>query len=358
MKDSSAVVPEVTIGLDLGDKWTHFHVLDGQGELIEAGKIRTTPAKVEDFLGRWTTARVALEVGTHSPWVSRLVEAAGHECLVANAKRLRAIYENDSKDDATDAEMIARIARFDPLLLYPIQHRGAEAQADRTLLRARHALVEARSKLIQHCRSVVKSYGDRLPPCSTDSFVRKVQHLIPEPLEPALRPLLDTIKQMTETIKGMERAINALVSIKYPEAGHLATVGGVGNLSALAYVVTLEEPWRFHKSRDVGAYLGLVRKRRTSGEGDPKLGITKAGDSYLRWLLIECANYILGPHGPDSDLRRYGLRIVERGGDGANKRARVAVARKLAVLLHRMWVTGEPYQPFGYAANWRKNAAA
>jgi transposase len=358
MKDFTAMVPEITIGLDVGDKWTHCHVLDGPGEVVETGKIRTTPTKLEDFLKRWRRARVALEVGTHSPWISRLVEVAGHECLVANAKRLRAIYENDSKDDATDAEMIARIARFDPLLLYPIQHRGAEAQADRTLLRARHALVEARSKLIQHCRSVVKSHGNRLPGCSTDTFARKTRDLIPGPLEAALRPMLDTIEQMTQKIKGMERAIDALASTKYPEAGHLATVGGVGNLTALAYVLTLEDPVRFHKSRDVGAYLGLVRKRRTSGEGDPKLGITKAGDSYLRWLLIECANYILGPHGPDSDLRRYGLRIVARGGEGAKKRARAAVARKLAVMLHRMWITGEPYQPFGYATKWRKSAAA
>ena len=128
-------------------------------------------------------------------------------------------------------------------------------------------------------------------------------------------------------------------------------VKGVGPITALAYVLTLENPELFAKSREVGPYLGLVPKQEDSGESQPQLGISKTGDTMVRKLLVGSAQYILGPFGPDTDLRRYGLRLCERGGKNAKKRAAVAVARKLAVLLHRLWVSGEVYEPLGYASS-------
>ena len=128
-------------------------------------------------------------------------------------------------------------------------------------------------------------------------------------------------------------------------------VKGVGPITALAYGLTLENAEHFAKSRAVGPYLGLVPKQEDSGESQPQLGISKAGDTMVRKLLVGSAHYILGPFGPDTDLRGYGLRLCERGGKNAKKRAAVAVARKLAVLLHRLWVSGEVYEPLGYASS-------
>jgi transposase len=163
-----------------------------------------------------------------------------------------------------------------------------------------------------------------------------------------LLPLVQLAEGLSACIQGYDRRIEELASEKYGPTKLLRQVKGVGPITALAYVLTLEKPERFPKSRDVGPYLGLVPKQEDSGESQPQLGISKAGDRMLRKLLVGSAQYILGPFGPDTDLRRYGLRLCERGGKNAKKRAAVAVARKLAVLLHRLWVSGEVYEPLGY----------
>jgi transposase len=199
--------------------------------------------------------------------------------------------------------------------------------------------------MVNHVRGTVKGFGARLPKCSTPSFPQKVLEHIPEDLRPGLEPVLETIQLITQQIRKYDKTIDRLAREKYPEALHLTEVGGVGALTALAYVLTLEDPGRFAKSRTVGAYLGLRPRQRDSGEQRPQLHITKAGDVFLRQLLVGSGHYILGPFGPDSDLRRWGLALAERGGKNAKKRAAVAVARKLAVLLHRLWVTAEVYEP-------------
>jgi transposase len=170
--------------------------------------------------------------------------------------------------------------------------------------------------------------------------------VLPKQLLSILGPLLVQIQSMTEQIKIYDRQILELSRSSYPETKVLETVNGVGNLTAITYVLTINDPHRFKKSRDVGCYLGLRPRRDQSGDHDPQLGITKAGNVYLRKLLTEAANYILGPFGKDSALRRWGQGLAARGGKNARKRAVVAIARKLAVLLHHLWVTQKPYQPF------------
>jgi transposase len=254
------------------------------------------------------------------------------------------IYENDSKSDEVDAEMLARIARTDPKLLAPIRHRGAAAQADLAIIRARHALVSSRTQLVNHVRGAAKAFGHRVPKCSTKSF-HKHGTAIPMELRPALAPLLDMIAKLTAEIQKYDRQVEAMAEERYSEAMILQQVNGVGPLTAVTYVLTIEDPHRFKKSRSLGPYLGLRPRHDKSGNRDPQLRITKAGDVALRRLLVGCSHYILGPFGTDSDLRRYGLALCERGGKNAKKRAVVAVARKLAVLLHRLWMTGEVYEP-------------
>lgn len=335
----------VTIGIDVSDKHSQVCVLDEAGEKIEEGRIPTTESAFRKRFEGCPTARIAMETGTHSPWMSRLLAECGHEVIVANAHRVRAIYENDSKDDRVDAETLARLGRTDPKLLYPIQHRGKEAQADLAVLRAREMLVQSRTKLVNHVRGAVKSMGQRLPSCSTPAFARSVRERIPTEILPAISPLLETIEHLNRSIQEYDRCIEAMAKKKYPETEALQQVPGVGPLTATAYVLTLEDPRRFRKSRSVGAYLGLRTRRDDSGESRKELRITKSGDGFLRRLLVHCAHYILGRFGPDTDLRRWGRKLEERGGKTAKKKAITAVARKLAVLLHRLWVSGDTYEP-------------
>lgn len=340
----------LTIGIDLGDRFSEGRVLDGSGEVIESFRVRTTEPAMDRQLSGYPVSRVVLEVGTHSPWVSRCVARHGHEVIVANPRRVRLIAENDSKADGVDAELLARLGRVDPSLLKPIVHRGAQAQKDRILLQARDGFVRARTQLVNQVRGLAKTLGTRAPSCSTEAFAKRVRATLPEDLFPGLPTLLETIEALTRTIGEMDREVERVCKERYPETTLLRQVKGVGPITALCFVLTIEDPARFPKSRSVGAYLGLRPKHRNSGDHEPQLRITKGGDRLLRRLLVSAAHYVLGPFGPDTDLRRQGLAMAERGGKSAKKRAVVAVARRLAVLLHRLWVTGEEYEPLRHGS--------
>ena len=344
--DGSKQHPPMTAGLDLGDKYSYLCLIDTRsGEMIEEGRLRTTPEALRRRFTSERPLRIAIETGTHSPWVSRLLEECGHEVLVANSRKLRLIYANKRKTDEVDAENLARLARVDPKLLYPLKHRGEESQAHIALIRSRQALVDCRTQLVNHVRGAVKSFGARLPKCPARSFHNRAPEHIPEALLPALGPIVEQIGSLTERIRQYDRQLETIAKERYPETELLRQVEGVGPLTALTFVLTLEDPYRFEKSRSVGAYLGLVPARDQSGDRDPQKRISKEGDEMLRKLLVGSAHYILGPFGSDSDLRRHGEKIASRGGKNAKKRAAVAVARKLCVLLHRLWVSGEVYDP-------------
>jgi len=291
------------VGVDLGDRFSRYCMLDQRGQVLEEDTIATTGRAFRALFGERPAARVVIEVGTHSPWVQRLLQELGHETITANPRYVRLIYSSGSKNDQLDAERLARLARVDPKLLHPIQHRGGTAQADRALLRSRNALVECRTKLINYARGIVKSMGGKLRNCSSSSFHKRVRQDLPDELKPALTPVLDTIAALTLKIQRLETRIERLAAKRYPETGLLRQVSGVGPLTALSYVLTVEDPQRFKSSRSVGPYLGLRPRQSQSGDQDPELRITKAGDSDLRRLLVGSAHYILGPFGPDSDLR-------------------------------------------------------
>jgi transposase len=314
--------------------------------VIEEGRLRTSPAAFRRRFASERPLRVAIEAGTHSPWVSRLLEECGHEVLVANPRRTRLIYASRRKTDEVDAESLARLARVDPKLLYPLKHRGEDSQAHLAIIRSREALVACRTQLVNHVRGAVKSFGARLPKCPARTFHKRTLEHIPEALLPALGPVLEQIGSLTQRIRQYDRQLQTVSEEHYPETHLLRQVEGIGPLTALTFILTLEDPSRFAKSRSVGAYLGLVPARDQSGERDPQKHISKEGDEMLRKLLVGSAHYILGPFGQDSDLRRHGEKIASRGGKNAKKRAAVAVARKLAVLLHSLWTSAEEvYEP-------------
>lgn len=341
----SGAAPEQTIGLDLGDKTSRYYGLNQAGEQTAEASVGTTKKGLSAVFGKMRRSRIALEVGTHSPWVSRLLESLGHEVIVANARRVRAISDSSRKDDKMDARMLARLARVDPELLYPIRHRGEKAQQDLAMIRARAALVDSRTGLINTARGQVKSFGGRLGSFDADQMgVEKLQEL-PQGMRRALEPVLRMVEQLTREIHEYDQKLAQMAREQYPETGLLQQISGVGPLIALTYVLTVDDPARFGRSRDVGPYLGLRPKRKDSGESQPELRITKEGDVYLRRLLVQGAHYILSRKGPDTDLQRWGLKLAGNGSKRAKKRAVVGVARKLAVLLHHLWVTGEVYEP-------------
>lgn len=342
----------ITIGMDLGDKINLVCVLDNAGTIKQSISLENTMKAIKTFYKNYKGATVAIEAGTHSPWISRLLTSIGCNVLVGNPRKLRVIWESDSKTDVRDAEMLARIARFDPNLLHPIQHKGEQVQADLALLHSRDLLVRNRSSQINHVRGTVKSFGERLPSCSTECFHKKVVSHIPQELQQSIEPVLVLIEQMTKQIREFDKEIEEISNERYPETELLRQIKGVGPLTALAYILTLESPEKFQKSRQVGPYLGLTPRRDQSGETDKQLRITKAGSPFLRKLLINSAQYILGPFGEDCKLQRFGLRMASRGGKNAKRKAVVAVGRKLSVLLHRLWKFGEIYDPLHKRNSW------
>jgi transposase len=336
---------QLTIGLDLGDRISRYCILDEAGEIILEQELPTTAKGIEEVFSKIPRSRIALETGTHSPWISRQLSQYGHEVIVAHARNVRLISESSRKDDRLDARTLGRLARIDPGLLSPVRHRSAKAQMHLTVIRARAVLVSARTALVNATRGLTKSNGQRLPQCGTEQINREMAKGLSQELRDALHPLLREIESLNERIAEYDTRIEQIAREMYPEVARLKQVKGVGPLIALTYVLTLDDPYRFRRSRDVGCFLGLRPGRRNSGRSEPQLHISKEGDRYLRTLLVQGAHYVMGPFGQDSDLRRWGLKLAERGGKNAKKRAVVAVARKLAVLLHKLWVSKEVYEP-------------
>jgi transposase len=247
--------PEKVVGLDLGDRYSHYCMLTGSGEVMEEGRIQTNAAALEKHFGTEPRMRIALEAGTHSGWVSRLLKSYGHQVIVANPRKIPTLTASKSKNDRNDAKQLARMAAFDPELLHPIQHRSAERQQDLNLIHTRSVLVRARTMLINSARGLVKSAGGRLPACSSEAFSEKVPAAVPPALKTACTPLLKQIAQINQTIAAMDKQIDGLDK-KYPEIAILRTAPGVGPVVAACYVLTLDSPQAMETNRQAG---GLSR---------------------------------------------------------------------------------------------------
>lgn len=334
------------IGVDLGDKKHHVCVTDKNGKVLCETTVSNRHESVVRMAREHRGALFALEVGTHSPWVSRLIEQNGCTCLVANSRKLRAIYQNVRKCDELDARMLAKLARVDPDLLSPIRHGSEQSQIDRLALTCRDSLVRQRAHIIGSIRFSLKSLGQRLPSCSTASFAKRCRvEMEGSPLLEVVTPSIKAIEELDKQIKELDKKIRETAKARYPQTKLLEQIPGVGPLTSLCYVLAVGEPGRFNDVRDVAAYLGLVPGRDQSGNSDKELPISKAGNGDVRRLLVQCAQYILGRFGPDCDLRRWGLALAGRGGKGAKNKAVTAVARKLAVLMLVLWKNGNPYDP-------------
>jgi transposase len=337
---------QITIGLDLGDRRHTYCVLNEAGKIAREGSLGNTREQLAAMARSYPGATVVMEAGTHSPWVSRFLQGLDLRVVVANPRKTRAIYENERKSDRRDAMMLARLARLDPTLLHPIEHGSQEAQQDMLQLKLRDNLVRARVALINAVRFTLKSLGYQVSNPSSARFHKLVLKEVPESIGEMIAHNVAAIAELTERIKALDTSISRLAAEHYPETIYLQQVSGVGPITSLYFVLKVGNPGRFQRTRDIGAFLGLCPKRDQSGETDKELRISKCGDRYLRRLLVGAAQYILGPFGADSALREHGLRLAQEGTSKAKKRAVVAVARKLAVLLLTLWKSHEPYESF------------
>jgi transposase len=344
-----SVILPTTMGLDLSDRVSTYHVQRGDGQTLATGKVNTAREALGALFTKWKGCRLVIEVGTHSPWISRLGQECGMEVLVANPRRVKEISASDRKTDSNDAKILADVGRTNAERLFPITHRSKQAQVDLTTQRARVEVVRLRTALINFVRGAMKSHGHRAPSSSAESFAKHMSMRLPQELEPALRPMLEMLSGFNAQIAHYEKLLMKIERVQ-PIVKQFQAIPGVGPLTSVTFALTVDDPTRFKGARQMGAYLGVVPRLKDSGESSPQLGITKAGDRELRRLLVLASHYILGPHGPDCDMRRFGLRLLGTGNKrGAKKRAVVAVARKLAVLMCHMWLTGKEYDPFHLA---------
>lgn len=348
----------LTIGLDVGDTKTHFCAVDRDRRVVARGSFATTRTALEAALAPYPGAKVVLEAGSQSPWMSRVLGALGFAVQVADPRRVELISKDPRKTDRRDAEMLARMGAAMPELLGSVHHRGERAQAHLSIVRARDLLIRQRTMAVQQTRSICKAFGVRLPASSTETFPKKVAELVPELLRPALDPVLEQVAQLSRSIQAFDKMLAKLAREHYPEVERLQQIDGIGPVISVAFVLSVEDPKRFAHSRQVGSWVGLCPRSHSSGDSSPQLRISKAGDQRLRRLLVQGAHRLLGPFGRDCDLRRFGLQIAARGGKAAKKRAAVAVARKLAVLMHKLWLTGADYEPLHLANRRAKTVPA
>ncbi len=345
MSQIETAAPMRTIGIDLGDRESVYCVLDAAGKITEEDSVQNDHASFQERFGASLHARIVIEASCQSQWICRCLEGLGHEVIVANPRQVQLISKSMRKNDRNDAQLLARLGRMDPELLRPVTTRSERSAVVRAMLNARSQLVVTRTKLVNLIRSECKVTGNRIPTCSAESFHRQARPHLPASLRAALEPLLDLLAELQLRVRAYDKEVDRVSADEYPETKILKQVTGIGPLIALTYVATVDDPHRFPKSRTLGCFFGLVPRSFQSGDRDPQLRISKAGDPTIRKLLVGAAAYILRKSSPASDLKRYGLRIARGGSKRDRARARVAVARKLAVLLHRLWLTGEVYDP-------------
>jgi transposase len=350
IKQSEKTVPAVTasrrtVGIDLSDQTARFAALEDGDDFVEEGKVALTEAGLRKQFGYWKPALFAIEAGTHAHWVEKALRDMGHEVIVGNPREMKGLTHSAKKSDREDARKLARYARADVRLLHPVQLRSEGAQLELLKLQTRDVLVRTRAQLTSTVRGLTKVFGARLPQCTTQGFADRAERSLPEELRSRLQPVLDVIKLLTELVKEADQQVEKMVA-EHPVAARLDGVAGVGPVTAMTFVLMIDDPSRYKRSRDVGAGLGLVPRSDQSGDSDPQLGITKQGNGLMRRLLVQCGQRLLGPLGQDCAIRRWGLKLAGEGNKKLKKRAVVAVARKLAVVMHRVWVTGEQFVPF------------
>jgi len=348
MKTTNNSSTKLFIGMDVSEKSIEICALSSKSDMSKNIKIANTPKSVNKFIDGYTGDKsflvFAIETGTHSPWLEELISMKGCKVYVCNARKLRMIWQSDQKSDTRDATMLANMLKFNPKLLYPIKHQKKETRIDLSVIKCRDALVRSRTSMMNCIRGQLRSFGvdtSSLKPYNFSSLAAKI---IPNELRCTMDGILAQIKLLELEIRNYDKKIEELCK-KYPVTEKFRNIKGVGPLVSLVFALIISNPERFKRGRHLSSYLGLVPRRYQSGATDRQLSITKAGNCLLRRLLVQSANYIMGPFGQECDLREFGMKIRARGNNIAKKKAKVAVARKLAILMLKLWLSEEEYIP-------------
>ncbi len=346
MKDALAkrYHKQTTIGIDLGDRHSRVCVLDHETGEIEEFSISMCPNAFRERMARVRRARVVIECGTQSLWVGHTLMDLGFDLIVANPRNLALIAKSHLKTDRVDARMLAELGGSSLRLLQPVTLRSMATQRDLALMRVRDALVKDRTEQVNRLRMILKPFGIRIKTGTGRGMIEDVRCKSPDELVEVTAPLIRTIEHLNQEIRGLDRKIATLIEERYPQARLLMTVDGIGPITALSTVLTIDDPKRFKGSRSAGAYAGLAPGKFESGRIRRDMGITKTGSLLWRCHLINSAQYILSSRGKDCDLRRIGLEIASRGGPKGKRRAVVAVARRLAVMMHRMLIEHREFE--------------
>ena len=266
MTHSTSVFP-ITVGLDVGDRRTHFCAVDGARKVIARGSFPTARAQLEEALTPFAGAKVILEAGSQSPWMSRVLRGRGYDVQVADPRRVQLISKDPRKTDRRDAEMLARMGSAMPELLGNVYHRGEQAHAHLSIVRARDLVVRMRTMAVQQVRSICKAFGLRLPSTSTGAFTKRVEELIPELLRPALIPVLELTAELTRRIRAFDKILAKIAKDHYPEVQHLQQVNSVGPLISVAFVLSVEDPKRFASSPGRGRSKQGGQDRHDTSQG-------------------------------------------------------------------------------------------
>lgn len=344
---------KVYVGFDVSEKTIEIFAVYGTETSNGSCKIDNNHDAIKKFLATFNDPSrvcVVMETGTHSLWMSELIKGLGFEVIVAHARDLALIYRSDKKNDQLDAEKLARLAQADRKLLHPVKHMTMERQTDLTVLKARDLVVRQKTQLINTIRGLLRAAGYKLiEEDYTTKTIKTCCSALPEHMKPVITPLLQQICYLDLAIKEYDRQVRKLCK-KYPATKILQQITGVGEVTSLAFVLIVGDPNRFENAARLCAYLGVVPKQDQSGNTDKQLGITKKGNKLGRKLLVQAAHYILGPFGPDCELRSYGLRVQSRGGKIAKKKSYIAVARKLVTVMLALWKNPE----IAYDPNFKK----
>jgi len=341
------------LALDLGDRVTTLARREDDKIIHE--DLETCPEVLHARFVEEPPAQVVFEAGSQSHWISWMLEDLGHEPLVVHPRRLKMITDSSRKTDRADATWLLLLGESDLQILEPISVRSRDQQADLVRLRTRQTLVRMRVNAIHAVRGHAKLFGCALASGSPDAFPKRARAGLCRELRIACAPLLVHIESLTRSIRRIDAELDA-VAERRPETQCMLQVPSIGVITALTFVLTLQDVDRFPNNRQVGAAVGLVPRKRASGMRNPELRITKTGDTELRRLLVLAAHRMMRTTAPDSDIKRFGLRLAERGGKNAKKRAAVAVARKISVLLAALWRSGEVYEPLRGAESMRPAA--
>ena len=334
----------ITIGMDLGNRKHTVCALDQTGNVLWRKDVANTPEALKPFFEENAGATVAMETGLCCRWVSALAKSCGCDALVGNARKLAAIWQSKQKNDENDALLIAELARASRRLFHLVELRDDARHEMVQVIELREVAVSQRTQAVNSVRGLCKAHGVFIPKCDASCFHKVAADAIPDGMAWKFKPMLRHLKEVAATIKRYDAMLEEYAQKHFKEEVELLrTVPGVGPITSCAFVALIADPGRFGSARDAGAYFGLTPGQDKSGDKDAPKHITKTGSALMRHLLVTAANHILRASSPDTALKRHGERICARGGKVARRKAKTAVARKLAVVMLAMLKSGKAY---------------